>query len=146
MKRILFLLAVLLCAAVLAACGKTAADADPARTDAPPDGGGSASGEEIAEIIVDWSDFILFGGRYYQGAPEWHGEEMDAADVGEQIGSVLHPVPRHVTSLPIELEDGTSFINPIGTPLYAVRGRPVEEAIAAGVDGKFYLYLYSGKE
>jgi hypothetical protein len=97
------------------------------------------------EVIVDWSDFILFGGRYYLGEPEWHGEEMDGADVGEQIGSVLHPVPRHVTSLPIELEDGTSFLNPVGTPLYAVRGRSVEEAIAAGADGKYYLYLYSGQ-
>ena len=43
----------------------------------------------------------------------------------------------------ILMEDGTSFLNPVGTPLYAVRGRPVEEAIAAKIGGVCYLYTCS---
>ena len=71
----------------------------------------------------------------------FHGEEMDPEDVGEQIGAVLYGVPSHVTTFPIEFEDGTSFINPVGSPLFAVRGRPVGEAIAVKAEGKYYLYL-----
>ncbi len=146
MKRIFFLhtMALLLFLTAFAACTRTAEDAPSgtvsAQTDAIPEGGSGAS-DINTYIDVEWEDFILFGGRYYHGAPVFRGQEISPDDVGERIGAVLHGVPAHVTSMPVELEDGTSFINPVGTPLYAVRGRPVEEAIAAGADGKYYLYL-----
>ncbi len=94
------------------------------------------------EVPVDWVDFIKLDGVTYVG--DWRGTEVDANHIGEKIGEVTCGVPKVYTdglgnTTSSEPEDGASYLCNIGTELYAVTDR--EDAIAALVDGKYYLYI-----
>ena len=134
-RRFVCLLLFLLC---LTACGPKESAPPPGRA---PDGSAAdaeTSGGERWEVIVDWADFIRYDGRTYSG--DWHQTTLAEAEIGERLGAVEAGVPQHVYEVPVELPDRSAFLCPIGTELYAVRGRDVTEAIAALVDGTYYLY------
>lgn len=94
------------------------------------------------EVPVAWEDFVKLNGTTYSG--DWRVTEVVADCVGEKIGEVTCGVPKvyadekgNITF--VEPEDGASYLCNIGTELFAVTSR--ENAIAALVDGKYYLYV-----
>ncbi len=134
-RRFVCLVLFLLC---LTACGPKESAPPPGRA---PDGtaaDGETSGSERWEIIVDWADFIRYDGRTYSG--DWRQTTLAEAEIGERLAAVEAGVPRHVYEIPVELPDRSAFLCPVGTELYAVRGRDVSEGIAARVEGTYYLY------
>ena len=94
------------------------------------------------EVPVDWADFIKLDGVTYVG--DWRGTEVAVDCIGEKIGEVTCGVPKVYTDgtgnmTSSEPENGASYLCEVGTELYAVTDR--EDAIAALVDGKYYLYI-----
>ena len=93
------------------------------------------------EVAVDWSDFIKLDGIFYIG--DCRETEVSADRIGEKIGEVTCGVPkiytdgRGKTSDDIP-DDGASFLCEIGTELFSVND--TDNAIAALVDGKYYIY------
>ena len=99
------------------------------------------------EVPVDWTDFIKIDGISYKG--DWRETEVPSDRIGEKIGEVSCGVPTvyadengNVADIPIA--DGTSFICRIGTELFSIIGN--DNAIAAFVDGKYYLYTADESE
>lgn len=101
---------------------------------------------EIAEISnevpVAWEDFVKLNGVTYCG--DWRGTEVSSDCIGDKVGEVTCGVPKVYAdergqTLFVEPEDGASYLCDIGTELYTVTNR--DNAIAAFVDGKYYLYI-----
>ena len=97
--------------------------------------------DEQYEVAVDWSDFIKLNGITYRG--DWRATEVAPDHIGEKIGTVTKGEPKVYadkdgTVHGLIAEDGSSYLCKIGTELFAVVGN--ENAIAALVDGKYYLY------
>ena len=97
--------------------------------------------EEQYEVAVDWSDFIKLNGITYRG--DWRETEVPQELIGEKIGTVTKGEPKVYadkdgTVHGLIAEDGSSYCCKIGTELFAVVDN--ENAIAALVDGKYYLY------
>ena len=93
------------------------------------------------EVPVDWADFIKVNGIKYLG--DWRETEVSADCIGEKIGEVTCGVPKVYTdgmgnTTSSEPENGAAYLCDVGTELFAVTDR--ENAIAALVDGKYYLY------
>ncbi len=94
------------------------------------------------EVPTDWADFIKLDGVTYVG--DWRMTEVAVDCIGEKMGEVTCGVPTiytdglgNITSS--EPEDGASYLCNIGTELFVVTDK--ENAIAALVDGKYYLYI-----
>lgn len=93
------------------------------------------------EVPVDWADFIKLDGVTYVG--DWRGTEVAVDCIGEKIGEVTCGVPKVYTdgfgnTTSSEPKNGASYLCEVGTELYTVTDR--KDAIAAFVDGKYYLY------
>ena len=107
----------------------------------PPKNTAQSTDAEQIVVCVDWSDFIKFNSITYRG--DWRETEVSYDRIGERIGTVTGGVPKVYADVNgnvsgIQPADGSSFICEIGTELYAVVDN--EKAIAALVDGKYYLY------
>ncbi|MBQ8798815.1 MAG: hypothetical protein IJZ55_04540 [Lachnospiraceae bacterium] len=98
--------------------------------------------ESVQYVCVEWNDFIKLEGVSYIG--DWHVTEVPETLIGEKMGEVTCGVPTVYTDgagnmTSAETEDGASFLCEIGTELFSVTGS--ENAIAALVDGTYYLYV-----
>ncbi len=94
--------------------------------------------EVVAEVtMVEWTDFIKFNGQSYYG--DWRETTIDAASVGELLGKVESTVPSEIKNFDeFVVPENASFLCPDGTEFYTVTDN--ENAIAAFVDGQYYLY------
>lgn len=93
------------------------------------------------EVPVDWSDFIKINDVTYKG--DWRETEVSLDRIGAKIGEVSCGVPKVYTDgsgnvQNLEPENGASFLCGIGTELFYIIDS--DNAIAAFVDGKYYLY------
>lgn len=96
-------------------------------------------------VPVDWEDFIKINDITYVG--DWRQTEVSPDKIGKKLGEVTCGVPLIYTDengnlSDSEPEDGASYLCNIGTELFAVTNN--ESAIAAYVDGKYYLYAVPG--
>ena len=142
-KKTAFILALLFTAA-LCGCNDTGKKSNEVLQDL------SDSTLEVAEILpdvvpVDWEDFIKINGITYVG--DWRQTEVDPDKIGEQIGEVSCGVPviysdENGNTTDAEPKNGSSYLCSIGTELFSVTGN--EYAIAAYVDGAYYLYSMPG--
>ena len=142
-KKTAFILALLFTAA-LCGCNDTGKKSNEVLQDL------SDSTLEVAEILpdvvpVDWEDFIKINGITYVG--DWRQTEVDPDKIGEQIGEVSCGVPviysdENGNTTDAEPKNGSSYLCNIGTELFSVTGN--EYAIAAYVDGTYYLYTIPG--
>ena len=109
-------------------------------------GDGNGKIANVAEVIkyevpIDWVDFIKLNGIEYLG--DWRATAISRDEIGEKIGEVTCGVPKvYSDSLGNTTDstpkDGASYLCKIGTELFSVTTD--ENAIAALVDGKYYLY------
>ena len=93
------------------------------------------------EVPVDWSDFIKIDGVIYTG--DWRKTEVLPDKIGAKIGEVSCGVPKVYADGDGNIqnsnpENGASYLCKIGTELFFVIDS--DTAIAALVDGKYYLY------
>ena len=98
--------------------------------------------EAVAEpAMVEWTDFIRFNGQSYYG--DWRKTTIDDASVGELLGEVESTVPSEIPNFSeFVMPENASFLCPEGTEFYLVTDN--ENAIAAFVDGQYYLYQLRG--
>lgn len=93
------------------------------------------------EVMVEWTDFVKINGVIYDG--DFRETQVPADKIGEKIGTVSCTPPKvyhdgngNVTSM--EPDEGAASLCRIGTELFAIIDR--DNAIAALVDGQYYLY------
>ena len=90
------------------------------------------------KTMIDWADFVKFNGTSYISDGDVISEEY----VGEKIGEVTGNVPNEIDGEyngNIEKNGDASFL-PVGTKLYAVKGYPSGDYVAALIDGTYKLY------
>ena len=105
---------------------------------------------EFTQVPVEWSDFIKLNGISYDG--DWRQTEVSADRIGGKIGEVSYLISSLYQdrkdnmyygdgkgNLYSEIPNGAAAFNNVGTELFAVKDN--EKAIAALVDGKYYLYV-----
>jgi len=87
--------------------------------------------------MIDYVDFVVFGGREYVRTRA----TVPAAQVGKQVGAVRCRLVGSAASPSYQPGEGDAAFLPAGTPLFALRDRPVAAALlAARVDGVLRLY------
>ena len=91
--------------------------------------------------MVEWADFVKINGVLYDG--DFRETQVPADKIGAKIGEVSCPPPRvfhngkgYTTSM--EPKEGAASLCPVGTELFAIIDW--DDAIAALVDGQYYLY------
>jgi len=102
--------------------------------------------EDLPDAVpVDWEDFIKINDITYVG--DWRQTEISADKIGEKTGEVTCGVPIVYTDgngniSNSEPDNGASYLCNIGTELFSVTDN--KYAIAALVDGTYYLYTIPG--
>jgi hypothetical protein len=90
--------------------------------------------------IVDYVDFVRFGGREYIAGRTGTAQKVPRASLGRRLGTVrcdlsaVRPDPYYH---PV---DGDAGYLPAGTPLYEIRGTPTGKRIAALVGKDWVVY------
>jgi len=137
MKKLLILF--LLLPLVLCSCSEI--DGVPEDTTDEVTTAADTTGKLEYEVCVDWANFIKLDGVSYIG--DWEVTEVSPDKIGEKIGEVTCGVPTVYADSEgnihnLEPEDGAAFGCPDGTEIFSVIGE--ENAVAAYVKGKYYLY------
>ena len=107
----------------------------------------SETTEQLQYVPVDWTDFIKINGISYKG--DGRETEVSSDKIGKKIAEVSCGVPKVYIDDEGNISDstpadGASFLCRIGTELFSVIGN--DNAIAALVDGKYYLYTADESE
>jgi len=127
------LLAILLAIALAACFGD---ESDPDAFDAGSVEGFPAGSDTATGTVIDWSDFIRFGGVSYVRTPA----ELAEDDLGSQLGTVQFRVSGNVSDPAYRAKDGDAAFLEVGTPVYTVRGYVPTFRLAARRDGRLRLY------
>ena len=91
-------------------------------------------------MMIDYVDFVILDGQeYIRGA-----SALARADVGERVGVVRCRIEGSGASADYRPVDGDAAFLPPGTPLFAVRARPMTSAIAALRSGRYIIYVVGG--
>lgn len=114
----------------LAACGTQAGGA-PA--------GGQASQEEQG-MMIDWVDFVQFGGITYQAVSKRPGRPLSANDLGPVFATVRFQLNGHVHTANYHAKDGDAAYLAPGTKVYLVNGYTAAFRLAAYEQGSLTLY------
>ena len=107
--------------------------------------GAYSSEEDLpGNAIMDWVNFIRFGGHEYLSKARW-GEDDQVEE--SRLGEVLYRVAFHVDAnlVPGDYRprDGDAAFLPPGTAIHSVDGYSPSEALAAVVDGEVWLFKRS---
>ncbi len=90
------------------------------------------------KTLIDWADFVKLNDTSYIS----DGDVIPKEYVGDKIGEVTGNVPGEIDgeySSDLEKNGDAAFL-PVGTELYAVKGYPSGDYVAALVDGQYKLY------
>jgi len=164
MRKLLTLLLALVLVLGMAGCGVSASSGtaptekptqvtEPTQT--PTEKPTEATKPKLTLVPVDFTDFIRLTGVSYQG--DWRKTQVSLDRIGQKLGEVScrivglysdgrgEPGGEYYAdsegNLYDKLPNGASACNNVGTELFAVKDN--ENAIAALVDGKYYLYTAS---
>lgn len=124
------LLALSLLFPLLAACGSQGGKS-PVGGQASPDGPG---------MVIDWVDFVQFGGITYQAVSARPGRALSANDLGPVIATVRFQLNGHVHTANYHAKDGDAAYLASGTHLYMVKGYTPAFRLAAYEHGSLTLY------
>ncbi len=95
------------------------------------------SEEEGQIVLVDWIDFVKYGGQTYEG--DWSVTTITKEHIGELLGYVEHTVPSLVERGYI-VPDNASPFRSVGTSFYDIPA--MENAIAVYDANEEVYYLY----
>lgn len=100
--------------------------------------GPSCSQETAAGVSLgDFVNRVRWQGRDYVAAGT---ASPLAVRFGERLGSVRCRVGDSLTPFPYAFQDGDAALLPAGTPVHAVRGFHVSDAVGVDFDGKRWLF------
>ena len=161
MRKLLTLLLTLILVLGMAGCGVSASSGTaptekPAQvtepTQTPTEKPTEPTQPKLTEVPVEFTDFIRLNGVSYQG--DWRKTQVSLDRIGQKLGEVSWRVFSLYSDgkgnqyyggsggkILSELPNSTASFCDIGTALFAVKDN--ENAIAALVDGKYYLYTAS---
>lgn len=97
-----------------------------------------------APIVIDWLDFIDFGGITYLTFRIDKEPPLRAEDLGPEFGKIAFKYDGNVLDPSYRLKngkDGDAAFLEVGTPVYAVKGYKPEFMLAARRNDEFVLYM-----
>jgi hypothetical protein len=95
--------------------------------------------------IIDYVDFVQFGGRQYVAGIRGPSKTVPRSALGRKLGAVLCNLSAIQAEPDYHARDGDAGFLPPGTPIYAVTGYPTTARLAAPVDGGYRVYeVYPG--
>ncbi len=100
----------------------------------PADRSGVSLGDFVNRLHWDGRDYIAVG----------TASQRDVR-FGERLGRVRCRVSDSLTPMPYTFRDGDAALLPAGTPVHAVRGYRVSEALGADFAGERWLFRASGR-
>ncbi len=90
--------------------------------------------------IVDYVDFVRFGGREYIAGRTGTAKKVPRASLGRLLGTVRCDLSSVQPDPDYHPVDGDAGYLPAGTPLYEIRGTPTGKRIAARVGTDWVVY------
>ncbi len=90
--------------------------------------------------IIDWVDFVRFGGITYLAAGDRGSRALADHNLGSVYTRVRHMLYGHVTDPGYHTQEGDAAFLPIGTPLYVVSDYAPWFRLAAGHATRIRLY------
>lgn len=92
-----------------------------------------------SNVIIDWVNFIRFGGITYLAS--YHaGRDLQPGDLGEQFATVRASLANNVHDPKYQTRDGDASYLAAGTPIYRVRGYAATFRLAAEQAGGIMLF------
>ena len=91
--------------------------------------------------IVEWTDFIKWNDRSYQGSGGWGGAYVFVPKdlIGDILGMVTDTAPTEVVG-EFEAQNGMAGWRKPGTEFFSIHGYSDDDYIAVLVNGKYLLY------
>lgn len=90
--------------------------------------------------IVDWVDFVKFGGIMYLAADGRGSRSLEETDLGRVHATVRYMLSGNVNDPGYRSQDGDAGFLPAGTMIYEVKGYAPAFRLAARRDGHIVLY------
>ena len=90
-------------------------------------------------VIIDWVNFVRFGGVTYLASIDT-GRELQPADLGARFATVRFRLDGNVHDTSRQTEDGDAAFLDAGTPVYRVNGYSPTFRLAAHQDGRIVLF------
>ena len=101
-------------------------------------------GDIPGNAIMDWVNFIHFGGHeYLSNAMRGEGDEVDESRLGEVLYRVAFHVDANLVPGDYRPRDGDAAFLPPGTAIRSVDGYSPSEVLAAVVEGEVWLFKRS---
>ena len=101
--------------------------------------GGQTSPDEQG-MVIDWMDFVQFGGITYQAVSPRPGRALTANDLGPVLATVHFQLDGHVHAANYRSKDGDAAYLAAGTKVYLVKGYTPAFRLAAYEQGSLTLY------
>ncbi len=101
-------------------------------------------GDLPGNAIMDWVNFIRFGGHeYLSKARRGGGDQVEESRLGEVLYRVAFHVDANLVPGDYRPRDGDAAFLPPGTAIHSVDGHSPSETLAAAVDGEVWLFRKS---
>ena len=94
--------------------------------------------------VIDWMDFISFGGTNYQSFRNKKESPFQEEDLGQVWGHVAFRYEGNVSDPGYSLKngkDGDAAFHEVGTPIHIIKGYKPEFILAAHINGQLSLYM-----
>lgn len=98
------------------------------------------SSSNTQNTVIDWVNFIRFGGITYLAAPTRSGRSYTTSDLGPVFATVTFKLAGHVQHPEYQSRDGDAAFLDAGTKLYTVKGYNPTFRLAAQQNNTFILY------
>lgn len=93
---------------------------------------------DVHDVMVDYVDALRFDGREYLSMDS---TPVKQTDLGAGVGRIACTLSGPTQIDPAyRLQDGDATFVPVGTTIYAVKGAPPDQELAAEHDGAMHLY------
>lgn len=100
----------------------------------------SPSTQSTPNIIIDWANFIRFGGITYIAAPARAGRSLTASDLGPVFATVTFRLQGNVHNPGYHSKDGDAAFLDAGSKVYTVKGYKPTFRLATQVNKDITLY------
>lgn len=104
----------------------------------PPSNGPSSPNTQ--NTVIDWVNFIRFGGITYLTAPTRPGRSLTESDLGPVFATVTFKLEGNVQNPGYHSRDGDAAFLNAGTKVYSVKGYSPTFRLAAQQNNTFTLY------
>ncbi len=100
----------------------------------------SCTSPNTQNVVIDWVNFIRFGGTTYLAAPTRPGRPLTESDLGPVFATVTFKLEGNVQNPGYQSRDGDAAFLDAGTKVYTVKGYSPTFRLAAHKNNAFTLY------